>query len=331
MEARTMFPRGDYEEMITRLHRTGSKHPRDVFEALVRDAVDKHGEAGSEHVKRAVRTEVSRRYFVRLLPSVLKYRRRMSWRTMHIKHRDIMPVVRGLGLNENDWNNIRQVEAELQGALDRLIATENARSATAGTAAQPRKARAPNPDEPPKRKRKPPAAAPAPHPDEPQKRKRKPPAAAPDAPPLRATRRQRTKTAFFEPPPAGVPDGAWSSARASDGVFEDASPSAVADGVVVVVLWKQDDQLIPYAGTVVSDPGGIPYVEFESGEMRPLAACMDAPCRVLWDPAKTTRRVRVEYKGPRGTSVGYFSGVIVEGNAIMCNGQWVPVPDISWF
>ena len=138
-----MFPRGDYEEMITRLHRTGSKHPRDVFEALVRDAVDKHGEAGSERVKRAVRTEVSRRYFVRLLPSVLKYRRRMSWRTMHIKHRDIMPVVRGLGLNENDWNNIRQVEAELQGALDSLIATENARSVAAGTAAQPRKARAP--------------------------------------------------------------------------------------------------------------------------------------------------------------------------------------------
>ena len=310
MEARKMFTLGEYEEMIKRLRRTGSKSPHDVFNALLRDAMDEHGEVGEEVVKSAVRKEVSRRYFVRLLPSVLKYRRRMSWRSLHIKHRNIMPVVHGLGLNENDWNNIRQVEAEMQGALDILIATENAKYTAVG------------------------AAAPAPRrpkPEEPKKRNRQSKETVADAAPLRTTRRQRTRTTFFKPIPADVPDGAWSSSRDSDGVFQIASSSPVADNVVVVVLWKQDDQLIPYAGRVLSDPGGIPYVEFESGEMRPLAACMEAPCRVFWDPAKTTKRQRVEYKGPRGISVGYFSGVVVEGHAIMCNGQWVPVPDVLWF
>lgn len=307
-----MFALGEYEEMIKRLHRTGSKSPHNVFKALVRDAMDEHGEVGEEVVKSAVRKEVSRRYFVRLLPSVLKYRRRMSWRSMHIKHRNMMPVIHGLGLNENDWNNIRQVEAELKAALDRLIATENARYTAIGAAAQSPAARRPKPEEP-------------------KKRKRQPKETVPDDTRLRTTRRQRNRTTFFKPTPTGVPDGAWSSSRESDGVFQIESSSPVADDVVVVVLWKQDDQLIPYAGRVVSDPGGIPYVEFESGEMRPLAACMEAPCRVFWDPAKTTKRQRVEYKGPRGISIGYFSGVVVEGNAIMCNGQWVPVSDVVWF
>jgi hypothetical protein len=278
----------------------GAIDPEVMFALIVTDGKRRYAADGDRFVSRHVEQEVAHRFNVSMLADIVRRHGRKSWHRVLKQERAIAPILHGLRLDKDDWSHIASIRDELVGKLVATVKGEMASHPPPSPPVVPTKRRAV---------------------EESQKG-----VTGGDA-----RKRRRKRPEFFAPTPDGMPDGAWSSARAARGELSLDTTNGTTEGVLVVVEWLVGEKLVPYAGTIVHDPSGTPYVLFGTGELRTLQECKESRYRTLWNPARVHKTCKVTYEARGGDRVGYFTGVVAEDHIVLNDGQWIPVPSVRWF